>query len=1181
MTLKARILGPLRVCLACQTENPNSARFCIQCGRAFGASCAQCGEELPSGARFCPSCGASVVASEPAPAEMLKLVTVLFADVVSSTARAENMHPEDVRSLMAENFEAMSQEIRREGGTIEKFIGDAVMAVFGVPATHEDDAVRAVRAGERMLERLARLNAGRDKETRIQVRIGINTGEVLAAGAPGSDLLVTGDTVNVAARLQELADPGSILVGDRTARAIRGCFHVKPVEALEVRGRSGPVGAWIVAGEEEMVERAEQPGVAARMIGRASEIALLRMLFDRVRSERLPHLVTIIGEAGVGKTRLVAEFVTALEAEGRVVGSRCPPYGEGLILWPLAKILKAEAEILDSDSPELASERIEKLVADLPDALVPDRDRTVEALALTLGLPRAGGNERDSRTTYRDLADAWRSLLGSMAQDAPLIVVIEDLHWADEALLEVLAELADRLNAPVMFLATARPELLQARSDWGGGRRSYSSVSIDPLTHAESSELLSSLLDGAPIADNLRELVLGKAEGNPFFMEEILRHLIDEGRLKQVNGRWSAEDDGLHAEIPDDVQAVILARIDLLDPMEKRALQHAAVVGRTFWSGAVKELSGAEDLEPTLRTLQQKEFTTERVMSSIAGETEYHFKHILIRDVAYESLPRRARGEAHAAVAKWIERLGADRLHERSELLALHYRKAYAYLSDDGYRVLARMYCMAASRSAYRKAAFGRAEWFGRRAADLSLGAAETVEALEVLGDTHFLGENAWQAYTDAISKSLAKRPDDRATIGRLCAKATVIVTRWRGSMLRTPDVKEIKALIDLGLQHAEEPDRALLLASKAFLQFMGYERVDATATEASREALEIAERNGDPNLISAALDAVAGCLMPSGRYGEVYRIQSRRMELLPRLRINEACDAYGMMAWACTVMGRYAEGHAAATTGTELAADHNPGAMMHTLTWRTHLRFITGDWDGALEDQRRIESIQEAVPGDATPLPYSIRAYAVVLLMHELLGNDAETTRYWDLIANFAKHASDHSGRLSQSRGLIARTLLHQGKLAEARELIEEERDPVSVCQLEFKSFHLEALCDIVAAQGDWDIAPAVIEEVRREAALGEIQSLPYWADRLEGQLAAARGDIDAATALLRRSAEGFSTLGAVWDEAYSRLLLGQTLDSPHRMEQLRAAHDTFVRLGSVREIEQTAETPGGLETG
>jgi class 3 adenylate cyclase len=1115
-----------------------------------------------------------VAEREPAPEEMLKLVSVLFADVVSSTGRAEHMHPEDVRSLMSEYFEAMAHEIRREGGTIEKFIGDAVMAVFGVPATHEDDALRAVRAAERMLERLSRLNARREKSSRIQVRIGINTGEVLAVGAPGSDLLVTGDAVNVAARLQELADPGSILVGDRTARAVRGCFHVKPVEALEVRGRSGPVGAWVVGAEEEMVEGPGPPGIGGRMIGRASEIGLLRMFFDRVRSERLPHLITIIGEAGVGKSRLVAEFVTALEGEGRVVGSRCPPYGEGLTLSPLAKILKAEAEILDSDSPQLAFDRIEKLVGDLPEKLVPDRKRTVEALAITMGLPQSSNPQRDSHASYRDLVDSWRSLIASMAQDSPLIFVIEDLHWADEALLDVLAELADRLTAPVMFLATARPELLQARSDWGGGRRSYSSVSIDPLTPAESSELLESFLGAAEITDELRELVLGKAEGNPFFMEEILRHSIDEGRLTKTNGRWITQGDARHDGIPDDVQAVILARIDLLDPMEKRALQHSAVVGRSFWSGAVTELSGAEDLEPTLRTLQQKEFIVERITSSIAGEIEYQFKHILIRDVAYESLPRRARGEAHAAVANWIEELGTDRLHERSELLALHYRKAYAYLSDDGYRVLARTYCMAASRNAYRKAAFTRAEWFGRRAADLSMGAEEKVDALEALGDTHFLGENAWQAYTDAISTTLAKRPDDRATIGRLCAKATVIVTRWRGSMLRPPDVKDIKALINMGLENAREPDRALLLASKAFLQFMGYEPVDATAVQSSREALEIAERNGDPNLISAALDAVAGCLMPSGRYGEVYRIQSRRMELMPRLSINEACDAYGMMAWACTVMGRYAEGLEAATTGTELAADHVPGALMHTLTWRTHLRFITGDWTGALDDQRGIETIQEAVPGDATPLPYSIRAYAVVMLIHELLGNDAETTRYWDLIANFAKNVAENSGRLSQSRGLIARTLLHQGRLDEAREIIEEERSSIDICQLEFRSFHLEPLCDIVAAQGDWEAAPALIEEARREATLGDLETLPFWADRLEGRLVAARGDIDAAVILLRNSAEGFSSLGAVWEAAYSRLLLGETLDfGSDRNESLRSAHETFVKLGSVREIEQTAK--------
>jgi predicted ATPase/class 3 adenylate cyclase len=1103
---------------------------------------------------------------------MLKLVTVLFGDVVSSTARAERMHPEDVRSQMAEYFDAMSEEIRREGGTVEKFIGDAIMAVFGVPATHEDDPLRAVRAAERMLERLTRLNAGRDPDARIQVRIGINTGEVLAAGDPGSDLPVTGDTVNVAARLQELADPGSILVGDRTARAIRGCWHVKPLESLHVRGRTGPVAAWIVGSEEEMVEGPGHPGLpglATRMIGRSSEIALIRMLFERVKTERSPHLITIIGEAGVGKTRLVSEFVLALEGEGRVVGSRCPPYGEGLTLWPLAKILKSEAEILDTDPPELAFDRIEKLVTGLPEQFVPDPNRTAQALALTLGLPRSTGRS-ESTASYRDLVDAWRALLTAMAQESALIVVIEDLHWADETLLDVLADLADRVAAPVMFVATARPELLQSRGDWGGGRRNYSSVSIDPLTETESAELLTAYLGGAAISDELRSQVLNKSEGNPFFMEEILRRLIDEGRLKQVETGWTTDESELRVDIPDDVQAVILARIDLLNPVEKRALQQAAVVGRTFWSGAVSELSGTDDLGPILRTLQQREFITERVTSSISGEVEYTFKHILIRDVAYESLPRKARGEAHASVARWIERLGKDRLDERSELLAHHYRKAFAYLSDDRYRTLARTYCMAASRNAFRKAAFARSEWFGRRAADLSAGVTERVEALEALGDTHVLGEHAWQAYKDAIAKLLEKQPDNRITIGRLCAKTAVIATRWRGSMLRSPSATEIRSLIEMGLQHAEKRDRALLLASQAFLQIMGYEELEESASHAAAEALEIAEEFGDPDLISAALDAVAGCLMPSGRYGEVYRIHRRRLELMPQLAVAEACDTYGMLAWSCTLMGRYAEAYEAATTGTELAIDINPGALIHTLAWRTHIKFVTGDWDGALGDQRTIEAIQEGVPGETTPLPYSVRAYAVGMLIHELRGEDVETTRYWDLLESFQTKAAEYPGRLTQSRAFITRALLHQGKVDEALDHVTLERDA-------FRSLHLESLCDLVAARGDWGAAPEVIDEVRAEAAVGEIESLPYWGDRLEGLLAAASGDDASAIELLRRSADGFSRLGAVWEAARSRLNLAEiTEPGEERARTLRAAEETFRALGSVRELERTSQLIG-----
>ena len=369
-------------------------------------TCPSCGAEAPAGARFCASCG-TAFADAAAPDEMLKLVTILFADVVGSTARAEKLHPEDVRALMSDFFTTMAAEIHDEGGTIEKFVGDAIMAVFGVPTAREDDAVRAVRAARRMQERLRRWNDERDPAQRLEIRIGVNTGDVLASGAPGDDLLVTGDAVNVAARLQQTAEPGTIVIGDRTARAARSHFEVRTVdEPLTLKGKSEPLAAWLVEADRDVVEPRGVPGLSAPLVGRDHELVFLRTTFDRVCRERRPELVTLVGDAGVGKSRLVREFVSRLDVEAKVLVGGSPAYGQGLTLWPLAEMLKAEAVMFDTDGAEAAFAKIEQLVETTVDAeLTADPTRTAAALASTLGLRPPGDplGSLDPRELYREL----------------------------------------------------------------------------------------------------------------------------------------------------------------------------------------------------------------------------------------------------------------------------------------------------------------------------------------------------------------------------------------------------------------------------------------------------------------------------------------------------------------------------------------------------------------------------------------------------------------------------------------------------------------------------------------------------------------------------------------------------------------------------------------------------------
>ena len=522
------------------------------------------------------------------PEEMLKLVTVLFADI-GSTAWAQKRHPEDLRALISDYLATMAREIQSEGGTIEKLVGGAMMAVFGVPAVHEDDAVRAVRAARRMLERLRSFNEALDPAEALAIRIGLSTGDVLASGVAGGDVDVTGGAVNVAARLQQIAEPGTIVVADRTARAVGSHFELRPIgEPLALNGDSEALVAWLVEGDAE--ERLVAPTVTTPLVGRAHELAFLRTTFDGVCLEGRPALVTVVGDAGVGKSRLVREFLSPLEGEAKMLVGRCLASGHGVTLWPLGEMLKTEAGVLETDPSDEAAAKIATLVEiSIEPELAREPSRSAAALASTLGLRPPGDPlaSLDPRELYRELVDAWRALLVSMAMRAPVVAVVEDLHWADATMLDVLDELAERLDGRLLFLCTARPELLHSRPDWGGGRRSFSSLPLDPLSSAESARLVSFLPGVDALPDGVRRLILERASGNPFFAEEIVRHLINDGRLVWEGERWRAREGIDQVEIPDNVQAVILARLDLLAPQERRAAQRAAVVGQVFWDGAL------------------------------------------------------------------------------------------------------------------------------------------------------------------------------------------------------------------------------------------------------------------------------------------------------------------------------------------------------------------------------------------------------------------------------------------------------------------------------------------------------------------------------------------------------------------------------------------------------------------
>jgi len=612
------------------------------------SSCPSCGRELSGDFRFCPYCAAPLteVAAE-RPREERKVVTVLFCDLVGFTSRAEELDPEDVRAVLAPFHARLRSELERFGGTVEKFIGDAVMAVFGAPVAHEDDPERAVRSA------LA-IRDWADEEG-IELRIGVNTGEALVT--VGAEPLAAGDVVNTAARLEAAAPTGGILVGQSTYRATREAVDYRDHGLVDAKGKAAPVPVWaaVEARSRVKVER----GARVELVGRRRELLLLSETLDRAFSEREPQLVTIAGVPGIGKSRLVYELFRTIEQRPELVywrHGRSLPYGDGVAFWALAEIVKAHAGILETDSAEQVDEKLHTTVACLGGEEDP---RWLERyLRPLVGLDvDAGGDDRRA-----EAFTAWRRFLESLAEQRPTVLVFEDLHWADEALLDFVDHLVDWASSvPLFVLATARPELLERRPGWGGGKPNATTLSLSALSDEETTQLVHALLERPVLPAETQAELLARAGGNPLYAEEFSR-LVVEGRRPD--------------QLPESVQGLIAARLDSLPDDEKALLQDAAVVGRTFWLGAASAIGSTTRwaAEERLHALERKEFVRRERRSAVAGETEYAFRHLLVRDVAYGQIPRARRAERHRLAAEWIESLG--RAEDHAEMLAHHYLSA-------------------------------------------------------------------------------------------------------------------------------------------------------------------------------------------------------------------------------------------------------------------------------------------------------------------------------------------------------------------------------------------------------------------------------------------------------------------------------------------------------------------------
>jgi len=766
-------------------------------------SCPACGEENPARARFCIACGNELPAE--ADRRFRKVITLLFCDLVDGGRLPEQLEPEQLSAVLTAYYEAMRPIIERHGGTVARFIGDAIMSVFGVPVLHEDDALRACRAALEIQARLVPLNDELEAQwgVRLACRMGLNTGEVSGVGVARAQNFVAGDAANTAARFQQNAAAGQILFGDSTWRLVRSGVRVEEVEPLQMKGKEGPVRAFnlleVLTGAEALRRRHEAP-----LVGRQEELGRIETAFRIVVEERRCGLVTLLADAGVGKSRLVEELVTRIGNDGLVVRGRCLSYGEGITFWPLVGIVRQLAAVEDDDPPDVARRKL---------AAVAGRDAVdaVEPVASAIGLS-------DAQFPLQEIYWGTRKLLERVAEDLPLLVVFDDVHWAEPALLDLIEHLLENVSeCSVLLLCPARPEFLEQRPGWRD-HEGTTNIRLKPLTDDEVATVIANMLGDVELVDDARARIVRAAEGNPLFVEQMLSMMLDEGLLQRVDGRLEATADLSRISVPPSISALLAARIDHLPPDERAVVDPASVVGLVFAQEAVAELA-TESVRPALPAhlahLVDKQLV--RPNADAAQHDAYRFNHILIRDAAYEGLLMETRASLHERVAKWTERLAAEneREAEFEEILGYHLEQAHRYLGelgpiDDHGRELgtrAAGHLGTAGRRAFQRSDMqAAANLLGRAAALLDPNDVGRIALLPDLGEALVaIGElpRALEAVDEATDEAEAARNEQllaEAVLVRLFVRALATDAGWGPEIL--PEVERQMAVLERADAH-------------------------------------------------------------------------------------------------------------------------------------------------------------------------------------------------------------------------------------------------------------------------------------------------------------------------------------------------------------------------------------------
>ena len=1047
-------------------------------------ACAQCGTALPADARFCPACSAPVEAAAEA-AEERKLATVLFADLVGSTALAGAQDPERTRIVLDRFYDAMAAEIDAAGGTVEKFVGDAVMAAFGAPAALEDHAERALHAALAMHRRLGELFGDQ-----LALRIGVNTGEVVVGRPREGSSFVTGDAVNVGARLEQAAAPGETLVGERTAAAVRGAFEFDEPTTVEAKGKPGGVSCRRLTRALTLMRPRGVGGLRSAFVGRESELEQLRSAYTRIAAGGAPELVAIVGDAGVGKSRLVRElwgWLADQDPQPLQRTGRCLSYGHGTAYWPLAEVLREHFGILENDGPETIAERL--------------GDRRY--LGLTFGLDP--GEELHPLKAREHLHDSWADFLGELVRERPVVVLVEDVHWADDDLLDLLETVVALVEGPLLLIATARPEVLERRPAWH-----RHALVLDALAPAAAGRLLDELL-GIELPAAVREVVVAHAEGNPFFVEELLATLIDRGVLERRNGGWSCADLPSGFEIPDTVQAVLAARIDLLPPAEKAALQAAAVIGRVFWTGPVYELVGGM---PDFELLAERDFVRRRSGSSLPGEREYAIKHALTREVAYGSLPKAKRAQLHATFAGWLE-LSTAASDEHAALLAYHYAEAvrpedvdlaWPGRDDEVERLRAKAvsWSSRAAKAALSRYEIDEACALLRRALELESDPARKADLWFELGRASALkydGETFKTALENAIALGYPA--------GDAYTELAFQTVQRAGMWLRRPSHELVNGWIERAVELS--PDDSPLRVKALFARALWND--DA---EAAGAAHELADRLGDIELRAHALKALGNTRWAVADYDRAAVLTEERIRLLPQIADpDHRANAWWMAVNIYLGAGRLADAGDAARMLQRESEGLTPHHRVHDVANRADVATLAGRWEEVRQLTGLIEPAVEA--NLATPCPMNVSSLLECATAFARGDDDAESRR---LEAKAEAIGMEGYGFAQHPPQILL--ALARNDLTRLRQLVEA----LDADELEPWAFaSRSALFDALVALGDRDRIEAEAPEWLRP---GYVEPFALRA------LGAARED----AVLLERAAERFEAMDCDWHAGETRKL-------------------------------------------